>query len=131
MLAADTQFRILCVEDEAFLRMLLVEYLTEWGYAVHEAATGGEAIRLLDTLRRVDLIVTDIRLGDTDGWTVASHARSAKPSIPVIYMSGYPTDGTSVPNAVYLSKPFDYNALRASIRALLGQTLLEGRTSPD
>lgn len=130
MLAPDTQFRILCVEDEPFLRMLLVEYLTDWGYAVHEAARGREAIRLLDTLRRVDLLVTDIRLGDIDGWAVAAHARSVRPNVPVIYMSGYPTEGTSVANAVYLAKPFNYDALRASIRALLGQTLLEGRTSP-
>lgn len=131
MVAADTQFRILCVEDEAFLLMLLVEHLTEWGYVVHDAATGTEAIHLLDTLPRVDLVITDIRLGDIDGWAVASHARTVRPDVPVIYMSGYPTDGTSVPNAVYLSKPFDYNALRASIRALLGQTVIEGRMSPD
>ena len=130
MLAPDTQFRILCVEDEDLLRMLLVEYLSEWGYGVHAAASGREAIRMLDNLRRVDLLLTDIRLGDVDGWAVASHARGARPRLPVIYMSGYPTDGSSVAGAVYLSKPFDYDALRGAIRAVLGQTVLEGRTSP-
>ncbi len=83
--------RVLVVEDEALVRLILAETLEDEGFEVVEAATGDEAARLLDEVDGFDLVVTDIQMpGDLDGIAVGKRVRSRHAHVPVIYVTGRP-----------------------------------------
>jgi CheY-like chemotaxis protein len=82
---------ILVVEDEPALRHLVGQILRRQGYQVLEAGTGREALRVCQQhLGRVDLLLTDVVMPDgLSGVDLAEQLRSAKPSLKVIFTSGY------------------------------------------
>jgi CheY-like chemotaxis protein len=118
---------LLLVEDEPVIALTLETVLDDAGFAVLTAGSGAEAIPLLDE-RVGDIVgvITDIRLvGDMTGWDVARHARTLKPDIAVVYMSGdsaadWSSEG--VPMSVMLSKPFADAQLITAISTLLNQS---------
>jgi DNA-binding response OmpR family regulator len=79
---------ILIVEDEAFLRDLYADELTEAGFTVYPVSTGGEAIDFLK-YKRPDLIVLDIMLPDLSGLRVLEEIKAYDKTIPVILNSAY------------------------------------------
>ena len=88
---------ILVVDDEADIRELLKEILTEEGYEVDVAADAAEA-RMLREEHDVDLILLDIWMPDTDGITLLREwsANGEKSAAPVVMMSGHGTVETAV-----------------------------------
>jgi CheY-like chemotaxis protein len=99
---------VLIVEDEWLIRADIVYEFQAAGWATIEAASGEEALSILREGRRVDLLVTDIRLsGAVNGWDVAQAFRRAKRDLPVVYASANPRDEAQmVPGSVFFSKPF-------------------------
>jgi CheY-like chemotaxis protein len=120
-----SQMTGLVVEDEALLRLELADELGAAGWGVREAATGEEALRLLDRLKnggeRMDFLVTDIRLGGpVDGWQVAEAARQAWPGLQVVYVSANPfMEQRKVPDSIFLTKPVDMESLIVMFRKFL------------
>ena len=112
--------KILCVDDEPFIRMMLAHCVEDLGHRSLEAESGEDALDIL-AAQEIDLLITDIRLGGIDGWEVAEQARAQKPNLPVIYVSGFPTKGKSVPGAIYIAKPFRPREIEAAIRKQLDQ----------
>lgn len=110
--------RVLCVDDEPFIRLMLVDTIERLGLEPIEAASGEEAVRLMESVAP-DLLITDIRLGGIDGWEVAERTRALHPGVPVIYISGFPTQGKSLPGALYIAKPFRPRELEAAVHKLL------------
>ena len=108
-----SDFTGLVVEDEWLLRLELVEELTRAGWQVVQAATGEEALGVLERGERLDFLVTDIRLpGAVDGWQVAQSARSRYPALPVVYVSANPIhEERRVAGSIFLSKPCDIGVL--------------------
>lgn len=81
---------VLVVEDEALLRLIIVDELQEAGFDVVEASDGSEALDALNSCDGIDLLFTDIRMpGPLNGWDVAEQARNMRPGIPVIYATGF------------------------------------------
>lgn len=81
---------ILVVEDESNLRMLLVEMLADMNYSVLEADAGRSGLTLLDTARRIDLLITDVGLpGGMNGRQLADAARQRRPDLKVLFVTGY------------------------------------------
>jgi two-component system response regulator HydG len=80
--------KILIIDDDLDICMLLNRFLTRKGYEVLSANTGQEGIRAVDTFRPT-LILTDFRLGDMDGSVVLQQIREKIPHIPVLVMTGY------------------------------------------
>jgi len=111
--------RVLCVDDEALIRMMVADCIDELGLKPVEAGSGEEALETLDTTN-VSLLITDIRMGGMSGWEVARRARARKPDLPVIYISGYPSEGVALSDAIYLSKPFRPRDLQDAVRKSLG-----------
>jgi DNA-binding response OmpR family regulator len=102
---------VLVVEDDQLIQAFVEEALTDGGFESSIAASGEEAIALLQGDKsKIRALVTDINLlGRTDGWEVARAAREIDPATPVIYMTGtYGEEWASkgVPNSVLLTKPF-------------------------
>ena len=86
----DDRALLLLVEDEALIRMVLEETLSDAGFEVLAASNGTKAVEELATNpARFRAVVTDIRLGrGPDGWDVARLAREVEPTMPVLYVSG-------------------------------------------
>jgi DNA-binding response OmpR family regulator len=80
---------VLLVEDDVWLRHIMAELLADDGYQVREAATGTQALKLVDE-QTPDAIVLDLNLPELSGLDVLHELRTGKHllSLPVIVMSG-------------------------------------------
>jgi two-component system response regulator HydG len=107
---------ILVVDDEPKITHLLDEELRDDGHEVVVANDGDEAVRLI-AAKRIDVVITDLRLGRTDGLEVLRRAKKADPSVVVLLMTAYATVQTAVAAmkegaADYLEKPLNFDKLR-------------------
>jgi CheY-like chemotaxis protein len=102
--------RVLVVEDEALIRMLICDLLEEAGFDCREAGDAGEAFAALHGADgwRPNILVTDYNLGPgPNGTEVAAEAVRRLPGLPVIYVTGNPECLNDVrPQARVLAKPF-------------------------
>ncbi len=82
--------RLLVVEDEASVRNLMDEWLTEAGHDVRAAANADEALALVrDGGLEPDLLITDVVMPTVNGVELAGKVRERRPQTPVLYVSGY------------------------------------------
>jgi DNA-binding response OmpR family regulator len=108
--------RILVVEDNDDLRLLVTLTLDDAGYVVDGAIATEDAIRMLDT-RSYDLILTDYSLPGESGLHVLSAAASR--GIPAVMVTGDP-DAPGIPDdAAVVRKPVDFDRLLPDLRTLL------------
>jgi len=81
--------RILIVEDEALVRMFAVDALEDAGFAIAEAATATEAMKLLQIASEpIRAVVVDLGLPDRPGDQLAAEMRSLHPELPILIASG-------------------------------------------
>jgi CheY-like chemotaxis protein len=115
---------LLVVEDEALIRINLIDVLNEGGYTVDECASGNAAIANIDSRDVLHGLITDINIGSgPNGWHVARQARQKFPDIAVVYISGDSVDAWTaegVPNSLILQKPFADAQLLSAVTTLLG-----------
>lgn len=112
---------ILVVEDEVLIRMVITEILQEAGYHTVEAANGDEGMAILLTGRRLDLLITDVRMpGETDGLALATRWKQLHPSRPVIMASGHLSHEPGHPADTFISKPYTDGMLLAAVVNLIG-----------
>lgn len=115
---------VLVVEDEAAVRMLIVEVLEELGYKVLEAVDGAGALPHLHSDQRIDLLVTDFGLPGINGRQLAEIARQHRPDLKVLVITGYAPSAEVrgdflAPGMDMLAKPFNIDALGAKVRQLI------------
>ena len=108
----------LLVDDEELVRMSTADMLIELGYAVIEAASGEEAMRLVREGRRFDLLVTDHLMPGITGTDLAHAVRTLKPGTPVLLVSGYAENEGIASGLPRLTKPFRKDELVASLADL-------------
>jgi CheY-like chemotaxis protein len=100
---------VLLVEDEPAVQDVAVEMLRENNFSVLIADDGPHALRLLATDPSIDLLLTDVVMPDLNGFQLAHRARALRPSLPIIYISGYADEARLAAEAVHgpvLRKPF-------------------------
>jgi DNA-binding response OmpR family regulator len=110
--------KVLLVEDEPMLSELLTEALTDKGFAVHAAPDAHNALQHLLSGAAVDILFTDIDLGDgMDGAQLARIARELRPKLPIIYASGRRSmcEFRTVSGSTFLPKPYTLNQVDATI----------------
>ena len=114
-----TALRLLVVEDELMLLDVVTTHLEDVGYDVIPATTEEIALDILKSGDRIDILFTDIRMpGALDGSPLANAARKTRPSLPVIYATGFShTPPRMVGGAVFFQKPYRAAAV---IRAIKG-----------
>lgn len=116
---------VLVVDDEPTVRMLVMELLGELGYSAIETETGEQALKVLKSQGRIDLLITDVGLpGGMNGRQVADAARASRPELPVLFITGFAEnavvgDGPLEPGMALIAKPFAMDTLAARIRAML------------
>ena len=100
--------------------------MSRQGYEVLEAATGVEALEVMEREKgRVDIVVSDVVMPEMDGPTLLKELRKTKPDLKIIFVSGYPDDAfkkTLDENEAYafLAKPFTLPQLAAKVKEQLG-----------
>ncbi len=116
---------ILLVEDEAPVRAFASRALRLRGYTVIEAESAEEALKTLeDETLTVDVFVTDVIMPGMDGPSWVKKALIARPDVKVVFVSGYAKEDAvgnqaSVPNSVFLPKPFSLSDLTKTVQRQL------------
>ena len=114
---------LLVVEDDALVRMTLVDVLTDDGFAVLEAEDAAQALDLICTRPEIAAMLTDINLpGGADGFALAHAVRVVRPGLPVVYASGRYSAveaGRAVSGARFLAKPFTPSLAAMALRELI------------
>ncbi len=117
---------ILLVEDEEMLREVAADSLRVNHYTVLEASSAEDALRLVAvTPARIDLLLTDVVMPGLIGPELADRLRRVRPGLRVLYMSGYPGDGTIGSDDTFIDlkpllvKPFSVGELMTAVRSAL------------
>jgi len=119
-----TGLQLLLVEDDADVRPALVDLLSGMGIEVAVAASKDEAIAVMQR-GEIDIVLSDVGLGPQgDGLSLQAWVRSAKPGVPVVLMSGLPSDLLAhryavTPQTQVLRKPFSATDLREALASAL------------
>jgi two-component system cell cycle sensor histidine kinase/response regulator CckA len=113
---------VLVVEDEAPLRRAIGRLLQAEGYTVLEAQNGAIALEFLTGTEAagINLVLTDLRMPVMDGRQLAAALARVRPSLPIIFMSGYTAQLMDMrlvsPHLAFLAKPFRNDDLLVTIR---------------
>ncbi|WP_223512538.1 response regulator [Pseudomonas sp. GL-B-19] len=118
-MSADASI-ILVVEDDAIVRMLIVDVLEELEFKVLEADGSEKALEFLnDEDQYIDLMMTDVGLPVMDGRELAVQARMLRPELPILFASGY-AESIEVPADMHvIGKPFSIDQLRDKVKSML------------
>jgi PAS domain S-box-containing protein len=122
---ARGQETILMVEDDNLVRRFVHQQLTGLGYRVLVASSGPEALPILNSDARIDLLFTDVVMpGGMTGRQLADAAREARPGLRVLFTTGFTENaivhqGRLDPDARLLSKPYRRVELARRIRESL------------
>ncbi|HVE57457.1 MAG TPA: PAS domain S-box protein [Pyrinomonadaceae bacterium] len=116
---------ILLVEDEEIVRTLTRQVLEEYGYTIHEARNGIEALEIAESINyNFDLLMTDVVMPQMGGRDLSNKLKEKLPHLQVLFTSGY-TDDAVVRNGVieigtnFIQKPFSPDSLANKIREIL------------
>ena len=115
--------RVLVIEDEPGVRAVISEALHDLGCTVLEADDGTAGWQIVQSDAPLDLLITDVGLPGMNGRQVADAARAARPSLPVLIITGYAgaalADLSLPPGMQLLRKPFALEDLAPVVVALL------------
>lgn len=128
---------VLVIDDEASVRSLIVDVLSDGGYHVIEAADGPSGLKVLQSDLRIDLLITDVGLpGGMNGRQVADAARVHRPRLRILFITGY-AENAAVGNGLLgqdmqvITKPFGIEAIAGKVRDMIDESDLAGATNPD
>ena len=117
---------VLVVEDDAAVRMVVLDELSELGYRTIAAIDGPSALPILHSERAIDLLLTDVGLPGMNGRQVAEIARQHRPGLRVLFMTGYAEQASSrtsflAPGMDMITKPFTMDDLAARISGIFSE----------
>ena len=117
--------RVLIVEDDPAVRMLMSECLRDLSYDVVEAEDSNAAIRILEAEGALSIMVSDVGLPGMNGRQLAEVARQHRPELPVLFVTGYAENaairaGYLGTNMSMITKPFRIEELGIKVREMLG-----------
>jgi len=127
--------RIVVVDDEPAIRELLMASLKFSGFEAHQAASGDAALKLISEVKP-NLIVLDVMMPGSDGFTVARTLRAQGVNTPIIFLTAKDNTadkvrGLTVGGDDYLTKPFSIEELVARINAILRRSTTVLNVMPD
>jgi two-component system, cell cycle sensor histidine kinase and response regulator CckA len=121
---ADT---VLLVDDEPIVRKVMGRRLRQAGFSVIEAANGQEAIAAANQPQNeIDMVVSDVVMPEMNGPEVVAEIQRSRPSVAVLYVSGYPEDviarrGVLQPGIEFMEKPLVSGAIASKAREVLNR----------
>ncbi|MFJ4065820.1 response regulator [Pseudomonas sp. NPDC089996] len=117
---------VLVVEDDPHVRDLLCQSLQDEGYPCRSASNASEALQLLHSAQAIDLLLSDVGLPGMNGRQLAEIARTLRPQLPVLFITGYAEtamtrEGFLAPGMQLICKPFELKQLQARVADMLGK----------
>jgi two-component system, response regulator, stage 0 sporulation protein F len=111
--------KVLIVDDQNGIRILLMEVFNSEGYTTYQAANGKLA---LDIVRKEspDLVLLDMKIPGMDGLEILKHLKEIDPAIKVIMMTAYGEldmikEATNLGALMHFTKPFDIDEMRVAV----------------
>jgi signal transduction histidine kinase/ActR/RegA family two-component response regulator len=132
---ADSSDRVvLVVDDDDAVRQVTVGFLSDLGYRVIEADSGDAALDVERQHNRIDAMVLDFAMPGMNGAELAREIRSRRPTIPIVFATGY-ADADALTNVgveLILHKPFSQAELARKVSAsLVGVRSVQAQASSD
>ena len=123
--------RILIVDDELNMRLVLSAMLKKEGFEVVSASHGREALQILQS-NKIAVVITDLKMPDIDGMELLTRISEQRPEIPVIMITAHGTIATAVEALKkgaldYITKPFDLNDLKNIVSKAIKTSSLKDR----
>ena len=119
---------ILVVEDQPATARITRILLESWGYRVIETHSANEALALFEQHRgAIQLVLADMIMPGLTGSDLARELIRRQPGLRIVFMSGYPADNLTGPQAPFLAKPFNPGSLSRMIRRELDRPARAGR----
>ena len=121
---ASAEEVVLIVEDNEEVRAYSVMVLSELGYRVVEAADAEQALAIINSKQRLDLLFTDVVLPGKSGRVIADEAQALRPDLKVLFTTGYSRNaivhhGRLDAGVQLISKPFTFEQLATRVRDVL------------
>lgn len=121
--------KILVVEDDKALNAFVKSYLVDNGYEVISCFDGSEALSVL-AREECDMVISDVMMPETDGFTLAKKIRETDKRIPILFMTALDDKpskqlGYRIGIDDYVVKPFDADLLMLRVGALLRRANIE------
>jgi PAS domain S-box-containing protein len=114
---------ILVVEDEPVVRSLVIEVLNDLGYMTLEAGEATEALPIIESSQRIDLLITDVGLPGMNGRQLADIARVQRTGLKVLFATGYAESTIASDflgdDMAVITKPFAIDTLATKVREML------------
>jgi CheY-like chemotaxis protein len=117
---------VLVVEDDALVRKYVITQIESLGYATLEAASGAEALSIIDNHADIDLLFTDVIMpGGMNGRQLVDEALKRRPLLKALFTSGYTENailhhGRLDAGVLLLAKPYRKPELARMLRVALG-----------
>ncbi|MGF1622382.1 MAG: response regulator [Rhodomicrobiaceae bacterium] len=122
---AEKSRQILVVEDEVLVRMAIADELRDAGFAVIEAGNADEALSVLRTSSRIDLIASDIDMprGSINGLELGALVREQWPGVKFLVVSSHVRTGTALFEVAdaCLAKTEALSSIVSKVREILGE----------
>lgn len=116
------QPRVLVVEDEAPVRLLLREALSD-DYDVDTAADGAQGLALFQMVQH-DIVLTDVMMPNMTGWDLARHLRRMNPTLPIVILTAYGEgleDDARCHGVLLMHKPVNLDAVSTTLADALAE----------
>lgn len=123
MAEENTKIKILFVEDDPNLSMVLKDYLEMIGYEIYHAKDGELGLQLFAS-RSYDLLILDVMMPKKDGFTLAGEIRQKNQNVPIIFLTAKTLKEDRIKGFTkgcddYITKPFSTEELSLRIQAIL------------
>lgn len=117
--------RLLIVDDQVGIRILLLEVFATEGYDTFQAANGRTALEIVRT-QRPDLVLLDMKIPGMDGLEILKQIKEYDRSIKVIMMIAYGEldmikEATDLGALMHFTKPFDIDEMRLAVNLQIGE----------
>lgn len=114
---------IITVDDESSVRRVIRAVLEREGYSVREAASGPEALDIVQQESEVAMVLSDMRMPGMDGNALAHQLFAMRPNVPLMFVSAFDTDlEDCFRHCPILHKPFNGKELVSRVRRQLART---------
>lgn len=118
--------RVLLVEDEDMVRAVAERALVRSGYTVTACADGEEGLVAVANGGEFDVVVSDVVMPGMDGPAMARAIRKARPTLPILFMSGYAEEqlrnDIDIADMHFIAKPFSVQQISDKVASVLGAT---------
>ncbi|MBN2897258.1 MAG: response regulator transcription factor [Clostridia bacterium] len=115
--------KILVVDDETRMRILLSDFLTAEGYEVIEASNGREAMNTFCSMPGIRLIILDVMMPELNGWQVCEEIRTIS-DVPILFLTAMSSENDEIKSFIcgadeFIKKPFSPSVLVLRVNALI------------